>query len=291
MINQILLGLSTGAIYSLVALGLVMIYKITGVVNFAFGNMGMFFVYIAYWFISMNVNFWIGIIFSLILAGVMGYFLEKFGLRSIRHLSHGSMLIVTFGVLMVLEGLAVQIWGTDYKTFPEIIKGRPYVFRGDFGILVLRKQDVLIFALLIMVSILIFFLMKYTKFGIAIRAVSENEEISSYMGINVGKIFSFSWIFGTVVATGVGILVAPKTFVSPSMLLFYQLEGFTAAVLGGFESFTGAIFGGLLLGVLENLVGKYISNDLKSTFSLLLIIVVLLLFPNGIFGMKKRERV
>jgi len=291
MINQILLGLSTGATYSLVALGLVMIYKVTGVMNFAFGNMGMFFVYVAFWFISLNVNIYLGILIALILAGFAGYLLERFALRPIRHLSHASMLIVTFGVLMILEGLAIQIWGTDYKNFPELIKGRPYVFRGDFGILVLRRQDILVYSILIFVILFLIFLFKRTKFGIAIKAVSENEEVAGYMGINVERVFSFSWIFGTLMAVTVGILVAPKTFVSPSMLLFYQLEGFTAAVLGGFGSFSGAVFGGLILGVLENLVGKYISNDLKSTFSLLLIIVVLLFFPNGLFGARKSERV
>ena len=290
MIYQILLGLSTGATYSLVALGLVMIYKVTGVMNFAFGNIGMFFVYVAFWFITMNLNIYLGIFLSFVLAATTGYLLERLALRPIRHLSHASMLIVTFGFLMILEGLSIQLWGTDYKKFPELISGRPYVFRGDFGILVLRRQDVLIYIVSLFTIVFFILLLNKTKLGIAIKAVSENEEVASYMGINVGGIFSFPWIFRTLMAVIVGVLVALNTFVSPSMLVFYQLEGFTAVVLGGFESFKGAVLGGLLLDVIENMVGKYISNDLKSTFSLLLIIIVLLFFPNGIFGIRKSEK-
>lgn len=292
MINQILLGLSTGAMYSLVAIGLVMMYKVSGVMNFAYGNMGMFITYIIWWLTSvLNVNMYVGIVMGIIFAALMGIGVEKFGLRPIRHLSHGSMLIVTFGILMILEGLAVQIWGTEYKSFPELVSGAPFVFRGDFGVIVLRRQDILIFVTLAIISIVILLFTKYTKFGIAVRAVSENEEIAGYMGINVGGILAFSWAFGVSMAALVGIIAAPKVFVSPVMLTFYQIQGFTAAVLGGFETFTGAVFGGLILGVIEKLVGNYISEGFKATISLVIIILVLIFFPKGLFGKNVRRRV
>jgi len=292
VINQILLGLSTGAMYSLVAIGLVMMYKVSGVMNFAFGNMGMFATYITWWFLSsVGLNMYLSIAVGIIFAAIMGILTERFGLRPIRHLSHGSMLIVTFGLLMILEGLAVQIWGTQYKSFPELVTGAPFVLRGNFGVMVMRRQDLLIFSLLLAISILLAVITKYTRFGIAVRAVSENEEIAGYMGINTGTILSFSWAFGVSMAALVGIISAPKVFVSPSMLVFYQIQGFTAAVLGGFETFTGAVFGGLILGVIEKIVGNYISEGFKATISLIIIIVVLVFFPKGLFGRNIRRRV
>jgi len=278
--------------YSLVAIGLVMMYKVSGVMNFAYGNMGMFVTYLVWWLTSViGINLYISIVLGIIFAALMGISVERFGLRPIRHLSHGSMLIVTFGVLMILEGLAVQIWGTEYKAFPELITGTPLVFKGDFGIIVLRRQDLLVFVTLTTISILLLLFTKYTKFGIAVRAVSENEEVAGYMGINVGTVLSFSWAFGVSMAALVGFISAPKVFVSPLMLLFYQIQGFTAAVLGGFETFTGAVFGGLILGVLEKLVESYISEGFKASFSLAIIIVVLILFPKGLFGKTLRRRV
>ncbi|WP_448377350.1 branched-chain amino acid ABC transporter permease [Fervidobacterium sp.] len=291
MINQIILGLSTGAMYSLVAIGLVMMYKVSGVMNFAYGNMGMFITYIIWWLSSsMGVNLYLSIILGIMFAAIMGVSVERYGLRPIRHLSHGSMLIVTFGILMILEGLAVEIWGTEYKSFPELISGTPFVFKGDFGIVVLRRQDLLVFTTLIVISIAIALFTKFTKFGIAIRAVSENEEVAGYMGINVGSVLGFSWAFGVSMAALVGVIAAPKVFVSPTMLTFYQIQGFTAAVLGGFETFTGAVFGGLILGVLEKIVGNYISEGFKASISLVIIILVLVFFPSGLFGRKIRRR-
>ncbi|AMW32440.1 amino acid/amide ABC transporter membrane protein 1, HAAT family [Fervidobacterium changbaicum] len=291
MINQILLGLSTGAIYSLVAIGLVMMYKVSGVMNFAYGNMGMFVTYVIWWLSSSaGLNLYFSIAIGIIFAAIMGIAVERYGLRPIRHLSHASMLIVTFGILMILEGLAVEIWGTQYKAFPEIVTGTPFVIRGDFGIVVIRRQDILVFSILAIISLLLALFTKFTKFGIAVRAVSENEEVAGYMGINVGSVLAFSWAFGTAMAAIVGVISAPKVFVSPTMLTFYQIQGFTAAVLGGFETFTGAVLGGLLLGVLEKIVGNYISEGFKASFSLVIIVLVLIFFPNGLFGRRLRRR-
>jgi len=291
VINQILLGLSTGAMYSLVAIGLVMMYKVSGVMNFAYGNMGMFITYIIWWLSSsVGLNLYFSIILGIIMAAMMGVVVEGFALRPIRHLSHASMLIVTFGILMILEGLAVEIWGTEYKSFPELVSGSPFVLKGNFGILVLRKQDILIFSVLAIISVAIALFTKFTKFGIAVRAVSENEEVSGYMGINVGNVLGFSWAFGVAMAALVGVIAAPKVFVSPTMLTFYQIQGFTAAVLGGFETFTGAVFGGLILGILEKIVGNYISEGFKASISLVIIILVLVFFPSGLFGRRIRRR-
>jgi len=290
-LNQVILGLSTGVFYSLAALGLVLIYKVTGVVNFAFGNMGMFMIYVAYSLISMKFSPFCTLLMILALAAGFGWIIERFTMRPLKHLSHGSMLIVTLGIMMILEGLVTQIWGTDYKGFPEIVTGRPYVLKGNFGILVFRKQDILAFVLLILISLLLFIFLKYTRLGIALRTTSEDEETAQLMGINTNFISSMVWMMGASIAALIAFLSAPRTYVSPVMMIHYQIEGFTAAVLGGFTSIPGAIFGGLVLGVLENIVATYISNELKTTFSLLLIVMILLIRPEGLFGKTKVRRV
>ncbi|HEY8541963.1 MAG TPA: branched-chain amino acid ABC transporter permease [Pseudothermotoga sp.] len=290
-LNRLILGLSTGAFYSLTALGIVVIYKITNVMNFAFGNMAMFMAYVAYTFLAFGIGPVTALFLVLPLAAIFGFAVERYTLRPVRHLSHSSMLIITLGILMILEGLSTQIWGTQYKAFPELISGRPFILRIFSTPLVVRRQDLLAFGILGSVSILIGLLMKYTKVGIAIKAVSEDERTSQLMGINPGKVFSWSWMIGTMMGTTVAILGAPKTYISPTMMLFYQIQGFTAAVLGGFDSFAGAVVGGLVLGVVENLIGGYISNELKTTFSLILIVIILLIKPHGLFGSREIRRV
>lgn len=290
-LNRLILGLSTGAFYSLTALGIVMIFKVTGVMNFAFGNMAMLMAYVAYTFLEQGTGPIMAFLLVLPIAGLFGFAVERYTLRPIRHLSHSSMLIITLGILMILEGLSTQFWGTQYKAFPELVSGKPFIFRGDFGIVVFRRQDILLFIILVSVMLVTMMILRYTKAGIAIKAVSENEKISQLMGINPGKVFSWSWIIGTVIGTIVALLGAPKTYISPTMMIFYQLQGFTAAVLGGFDSLAGAVVGGLALGVIENLVGGYISNELKMTFSLIVIITILLIRPQGLFGSRDIRRV
>lgn len=290
-LNRLILGLSTGSFYSLAAMGIVLIFKVTSLMNFAYGNMAMFMAYVAYTFISLGFGPWVAFASVLVLSMLFGYVVERFTLRPLRKLSHGSMLIVTFGILMVLEGLSTQIWGTQYKSLPELVTGRPFVLRGDFGVVVFRRQDLLLFAVLVIVSIVIFLLYKFTKIGIAMRAVSENEKAAQLMGINPNRVISWSWMMGTVIGTMVAVLGAPKTYVSPTMMIHYQLQGFTAAVLGGFDSLLGALCGGLALGVIENLIGGYISNELKTTLSLAIIIAILLIRPQGLFGSEEIRRV
>lgn len=290
-LNRLILGLSTGSFYSLTAIGIVLIFKVTGLMNFAYGNMAMFMAYLTYTFVAIGLGSPIALALVMPISFLFGYVVERFTLRPLKKLSHGSMLIVTFGLLMILEGLATQIWGTQYKSIPELISGRPFVLRGDFGIVVFRRQDLLLFAVLAAVSLTILLLFRFTKAGIAMRAVSENERASQLMGINPDRVISWSWMIGTAVGTVVAVLGAPRTYISPTMMIYYQLQGFTAAVLGGFDSLLGAVFGGLILGVVENLIGGYISNELKTTLSLGIIVAILLARPQGLFGSEEIRRV
>lgn len=291
LLNRIVLGLSSGSFYSLAAIGIVLIFKVTGLMNFAYGNMAMFMAYVMYTLISLGLGPWPALVVVMAVSMLFGYTVERFTLRPLRKLSHGSMLIVTFGLLMILEGLATQIWGTQYKSLPELITGKPFILRGNFGVVVFRRQDLLLFVVLAIVSLTIFLLYRFTKIGIAMRAVSENEKAAQLMGINPNRVISYSWMVGTAIGTLVAVLGAPRTYVAPTMMIYYQLQGFTAAVLGGFDSLLGAVCGGLALGVIENLIGGYISNELKTTLSLAIIVVILLIRPQGMFGSEEIRRV
>ncbi len=292
MLQQIVLGLREGSLFSLVALGLVIVYKTSGVVNFAYGHMGMFATYITFTFYAiLGMPFYLSVIIGLVFAVVIGIVTERFLLRPVRHLSHSAMLIITLGLLMLLEGLALLIWKQDYQQLPNIISGKPFILRFEGGMIVLPPQDLLIFVLTAAIVFGTFFYLKFTKLGLAIRASSQNEEAAKLMGIKVGSVYSFAWGFGTGLSALAAILAAPKTNVHPSMMVDLQVQGLTAAVLGGFESLPGAIVGGLLLGVIEQFIGKYISVELKMTFALLIIIVLLLVKPSGLLGKSTKRRV
>jgi branched-chain amino acid transport system permease protein len=157
--------------------------------------------------------------------------------------------------------------------------------------LVITRQDLLIFILTAVIVFGTFFYLKYTKLGLAVRASSQSEEAAKLMGIPVGKVYGFAWGFGTALSALAAILAAPKTYVHPNMMLNLQIQGLTAAVLGGFDSLPGAIVGGLLLGVIEQFVGEYISAELKMAFALIIIICLLMIKPSGILGKSSKRRV
>ncbi len=290
ILNQIILGCVVGVYYSLVAMGLVLVYKVSGIVNFAYGNMGMMGAYIALTFLGKGMNPLVSMLLTIPIAALMGYVVDRFTMRPLKGISHSSMLIVTLGIMMILEGIAVQVFGADYKAFPELVKGKPFIFRVAGGLILLRRQDLLVISIFILFSVLMAFLLKFTRMGLAIRAVSEDEQTARLMGVNSNLVISVAWMISTSLSAVVAILGSPKTYISPGMMVHYQIEGFTAAVLGGFESLTGAALGGILLGILETFVGDQLGNAFKPTISLALIVAVLLIKPEGLFGRRKSEK-
>ena len=290
-IQQILLGLRDGSLFSLVALGIVLIFKTTGVVNFAYGNMGMFSVYIAYTFlIYAQVPLWLSASIAILFAFFLGVAVERGLLRQVRNMSHSAMLILTLGISMVLEGLALQIWQQDYRNFPNMVGGARVI---NFlnGRIILRNQDILVFVAAAVIMLGLFIYLKFTKVGLAIRATSQNERSAKLMGIRVGLIFAASWGIGTALSSVAAILAAPRTLVHPNMMLSLQIHGLIAAILGGFESLPGTVLGGLLLGIVEQLVANYISDELRLAVALVIILILLMVKPSGLLGGKSVERV
>lgn len=292
LIQQITAGLITGSLYALVALGLVMAYKITGVMNFAYGYMAMISAYIFYdLYAVVGLNYLISFVFAVVVGMAIAYLVERGLLRPVRYISPSSMVIITLGVLMVLQGLALQIWGNDYQHVPNALNGRPLILKVLDGLVVIPQQSLLIVAIVVGTVIFMFLYLKFTYQGIAFRATSQNEEVAKLMGINTSMNMSMSWMISGALGAMVAVLVAPQTFIYPDMMLNLQIMGFTAAVLGGFDSIPGAIIGGVTLGVVDNLVGTYLSTNLRTTFSLAIIVAILLVRPEGIFGRPKSRRV
>ncbi|MGB4337008.1 MAG: branched-chain amino acid ABC transporter permease, partial [Bacillota bacterium] len=167
------------------------------------------------------------------------------------------------------------------------VSGRPF-FVGD---LIITRDSLLVLGVTVFMALVLYLVLRFTLAGVAIRATSQNARAARLMGVPVPKVYALTWGISAVLGAVAGILVAPTAFLSPTMMSEVQIKAFTAAVLGGFNSLPGAVVGGLLLGVLENLVAGYISTQLKSTFAFALIMVVLFIKPSGLMGSVQRRKV
>ena len=286
--QQVASGLSAGCLYALAALGLVLIYRTMEIVNFAHGEMAMISTFVAYTLlVRVGLPYVLAMLVALAFAFIFGMAIERVFLRPIQEGPLVSMMIMTLGLFMVFNGAAGWIWGFDPVSFPYAVRGRP-VFIGD---IIVTRDSLLVLAVTVIMAGALYLALRFTMAGIAIRATSQNPRAARLMGVPVPKVYSLTWGMSAVLGAVAGVLIAPTTFLSPSMMAEVQIKAFTAAVLGGFSSLPGAVVGGLLLGVLENLVAGYISTQLKSTFAFALIVVVLLIRPSGIMGTPERRKV
>lgn len=288
LIQQIISGLSTGCLYALTALGLVLIFKTTDVVNFAQGEMAMFSTFIAFALLmTVGLPFWGAFTGALLAAALLGMTLERVFIRPLQKTSHLHVLIMTIGLMMVINGVAGWIWGFEPNNFPTTLSGEPI----NLGELVITLPDIMNLMVTCIIMMVFYLVFKYSLVGIAMRAVAENRLAARLMGVKVNRILSFTWAVGAILAGVAGILIAPITFLDLNMMSEVLIKAFTAAVLGGFNSLPGAVVGGLLLGVLENIVAGYISTELKSAFAFALIVAVLCIRPMGLLGTVERKKV
>ena len=265
-----------------------LIYRTMEIVNFAHGEMAMISTFVAYTLlVRVGLPYVLAMLGAMAFAFVFGMAIERVFLRPIQEGPLVSMMIMTLGLFMVFNGAAGWIWGFDPVSFPYAVRGRP-VFIGD---IIVTRDSLLVLAVTVIMAGALYLALRFTMAGIAIRATSQNPRAARLMGVPVPKVYSLTWGMSAVLGAVAGILIAPTTFLSPSMMAEVQIKAFTAAVLGGFSSLPGAVVGGLLLGVLENLVAGYISTQLKSTFAFALIVVVLLIRPSGIMGTTERRKV
>jgi branched-chain amino acid transport system permease protein len=288
LFQQIISGLATGCLYALAALGLVLIYKTTDVVNFAQGEIAMFSTFIAFTLLmSVGLPYWGAFAGALAAAAVLGMTVERLFIRPLHKASLLSILIVTIGLLMVINGAAGWIWGFEPYNFPTAVSGEPV----RLGPVIVTMPDVINLVVTCVIMALFYFVFKYSLIGIAMRAVAENRVAARLMGVKVNRVLSATWAIGAMLGAVAGIFIAPVTFLDINMMSEVIIKAFTAAVLGGFNSLPGAVAGGLLLGVLENLVAGYISTELKGAFAFALIVAVLCIRPAGILGTVERKKV
>jgi branched-chain amino acid transport system permease protein len=289
-IQQVVSGLATGSIYAALALALVMIYEATDVVNFAQGEMAMFATYICWTLLNAGMPYWAAFFATVAIAFAGGVALERIIIRPVEAAPILTIVIVTIGLLVIFNSLAGWIYSYVQKPFPSPFPKEPI----KFGDIVFGSHDLGQIAVTLIVLLCIYVFFRFTPLGLAMRAAAQNPVSSRLVGIRVGWMLALGWGLAAMFGAVAGIMVAPVLFLDPNMMGGVQIYAFAAATLGGFTSPLGAVVGGLIVGVVENLVGTYVSfigTELKLTVALALIIVVLLVKPSGLFGRAVVKRV
>lgn len=282
-------GLATGSLYALVALGIVLLYRSSRILNFAHGDLATFATFIAFTLLTTyHLTFALAAAGSLAAAALLGFTFYLMVLRRAKEATLLGTIVVTLGLSQVLSGAMVLRWGADTKVFPFPLSDTT-VYR--VGNLVVSQLSVGSFLVGLLLMAGLYLLVQHTKAGLAMRAVSQHLVAAQVLGIPAKRVFALTWGLASALGAAAGILIAPAALLDPFMMLDPFLKGFAAAVLGGIDSLPGAMVGGLLLGVAEALFGGYLSLRFKTTLAFLIIIGVLILRPEGILGREYRRRV
>lgn len=287
-LQQLVSGLALGCVYGLIALGFVLIYKATEVVNFAQGELMMLGGFFAYTYIGvLGFNYWSGFLLAVLSLGIVGMVIERIVIRPILGFPQFAIVMATIGLGFLLRAVAGMVWGTD-----DLRIDTPFstgVVRIGGLVLSYDKLSVIVATFILCVVLWLFF--NKTRLGTAMRATSENMLAAYYMGIPVKRVVSLIWAISAMVAACAGVLLAPITFINSNVGLALGLKAFPAAVLGGFGSIPGALVGGLIIGVIEVLSGFYLPQGWKDVAPYLVLLIMLLVKPEGLFGALGRKKV
>ncbi len=288
LFQSLLGGASAGSLYGLAALGLTAVFRTTGLVNFAHGDIALMSTFVAFTALtSAKIPYWWSLVIAVLFAAGFGATLERLLIR--RQLAKPliNQIIVTLGLSLILNGTAGLIWNYEPKVFPSAVGEEPYRFAG----LALSKSTLLIFVLSSTLMLVMYLFLKHTLTGVAMRATATNRDAARLMGIPIGTVFGVSWAVAAMLGSLAGMLIAPTTGLDPHFMQEVGLKAFAGAILGGFNSLPGSVAGGVLLGILENLVATYVSTNMKSAFAFSVILAVLVIRPYGIFGTPERKKV
>jgi len=287
---QILIsGVAQGCIYGLIALGFVLIYKTTETVSFVQGDLMMLGAFIGLALMTfVGFPFWIAVLAAIVAMGLFGVALERMVIRPILGQPAFSIVMLTIGIAYVARGLITMIpnIGTETHTLPVPYKDAVW----NWGGLVINVEQAAVIAATAGLSALLYAMFRYSKVGIAMQASSQNQLAAYYMGIPVRRLNGLVWGLAAMVAAIAGLLLAPITFVHANMG-FIGLKAFPAAVVGGFGSLPGAIVGGIVIGVVESLAGFFLPEGFKDIAAYIVVLVMLMVRPNGLFGEKLRKKV
>ncbi len=276
-------GWATGSLYGALALAVVLIYRSTGIVNFAQGEMAMFSTFIAWGLLQAGLPLGLALLGTLALSFVGGMVIERAIIRPVEGGEVLTLVIVTLGLFILVNSAAGWIWGFGNRSFPSVFGDG----RFDVAGVAIPVESIGIVAVLIAVVALLFVVFQRTKVGLAMRAVAMNPDSSRLVGISVGRTLMIGWGIAALVGALAGALIAPRLFLDVNFMGGVLIYSFAAATLGGFDSPIGAVLGGWIIGIAENLAGTYIDfigADLKILVPLVAILVVLLFRPTGMFG-------
>lgn len=284
-----LTGVAAGMIYAALALALVLIWRATRVVNFAQGALAMTTTYVALAVITATGNYWLGFVGALAAGFLLGALAERFLVRWVESGPQLNPVILTLGLLLVLEAVVPMIWGAQIRAFPAPFSisatqfGTTYIALSPFNMFTIAV------VLAVMVGLLVLF--RYTGLGLSMRAAAFSPAIARLLGVRVGRLLTFGWGLASVAGALAGLLVAPTLLLSPNNMDAILVYGFTAAVLGGLDSPVGALVGGLSIGLALSYIGGYLGPDLETIGALVILIVVLMIRPHGLFVHAAERRV
>ncbi|RMG95142.1 MAG: branched-chain amino acid ABC transporter permease [Chloroflexi bacterium] len=282
-----LTGLTNGAIFSLVALGFVLIYKASDVINFAQGDFLLVGAYITFAFVGqMGLPWTVGVFLTMVLAVLLGLLVERFVLRPLIGEPIISVIMVTIGLSSMLRAFVSSIWGTTGQPFPPFIPN----FNVNIGTAVIPADRIIAIILAAILLIIFTLFFRYSREGIAMRATADDQQAALSMGISVKKIFALAWSIAAVTAALAGVLVANIIGVS-GVVAGIGLRVFPVVILGGLDSIPGAILGGIVIGLLEAYTGGYLGSGLSQVVPFIVLILILMVKPYGLFGEVRIERV
>lgn len=290
MLAQLIVnGLIIGSIYSLIALGYSMVYGILRIVNFAHGDVMMFGSFLGLVFMNtFQMNVIAAFLLAAMCTAILGMVIELFAYRPLRKYDRIVTLVSAMGVSIMLSNIAQLIWGTGTQNYVIPFKIATYEVMN----ITITNLQIIILATSVVLMVALYLFVHKTKMGVAMRATAQSLDNASLMGININRIISLTFAIGSILAALAGMLVSMYyDAVYPTMGYMFGLKAFTAAVLGGIGSIPGAMIGGLLLGVVENLGGTFISTQYQDMISFVILIFVLVLRPTGIFGKKELNKV
>jgi branched-chain amino acid transport system permease protein len=288
-ISNLISGLSLGSIYALIALGYTMVYGIAKMLNFAHGDIIMAGAYSMIVFVmTLGLPPLVSVLLGVVFCVVLGVTIEIVAYRPLRRASPLAVLITAIGVSYLLQNIALLIFGSDKKSFPSILEIPPV----RIGSLTIKGESIMTLVLTGAIMILLTVFINKTKMGKAMRAVSEDKDAAELMGISVTRTISTTFAIGSALAAAAGLFYgATYTFVGPYTGSMPGIKAFVAAVFGGIGSIPGAMLGGVLLGVIENLSKAYISTELSDAIVFGVLILVLVIRPTGLLGKKISEKV
>lgn len=288
ILQQIIFGCVMGCMYALVAICFVLIYKATDIINFAQGEMVVLSAFISYTLVAdFQLPYWLVFMLSFTISWLIGAVLEILVFRGLINAPHLNAIMVSIAVGMILRNATGQIWTFDDLRMPPPFSEK--AFHIPFGMLI-SPLFIGIIAVSIGVMFALYLFLNKTKMGLAMRATSQNKTAADLMGVPVSSIYSMSWGLSAGIGSIAGILISPLLILNVGMFMVI-LKALVGAVLGGFGSLPGAVLGGVLLGVFENLVGTYLPTWVKHIFVWVVLLAVIMVMPQGLLGVRKQKRV